>query len=59
MEYGQISINNWINYIKKVNDSGELKNWTIVLSSGIKDSLNEVDVAGYKIKNQEEHYVFW
>lgn len=50
MEYGQISINNWINYIKKVNDSGELKNWTIVLSSGIKDSLNEVDVAGYKIK---------
>lgn len=30
---GQIAIQNWINYIENVNKSGELKTWTVILSS--------------------------
>ena len=47
---GQISIRNWIKYIENVNKSGELKTWTVILSS-LKsiDSNNEVLVDKYKI----------
>lgn len=31
--YGHISVVNWANYIENLNSKGELKNWTVVLSS--------------------------
>ncbi|MCR4661150.1 MAG: Z1 domain-containing protein [Clostridia bacterium] len=36
---GQISINNWSNYIESVNSNGELKKWTVVISSLQKESF--------------------
>lgn len=32
-EYGQINIANWINYIENLVPKGELKSWTVVISS--------------------------
>lgn len=50
LDYGQISIKNWINYIEKVNRLGELTNWTIVLSSSSKVDSSIIDIGGYKVR---------
>ncbi len=51
---GSVSIKNWINYINKLNDLGELIDWTIVLhSNSIKNDSYVDTLGGYKIyKNQ-------
>lgn len=50
--YGHISINNWINYIKNLNTSNELINWTVVLNSlsaKKKDHENSIKISDYSI----------
>lgn len=49
-DYGNISVKNWVNYIKKQNENNELTNWTVVLHSlsNNKDG-NEEKVGGYTI----------
>ena len=47
---GQISIVNWIKYIKNVNKLGELKTWTIVLNSlKEEEETRKVEISKYTI----------
>ena len=51
---GSVSIQNWISYIKKLNEVGELVKWTVVLhsNSNVDESYSDI-IANYKIyKNQ-------
>lgn len=47
---GQISIQNWIKYIKNVSKLGELKTWTIVLNSlKDEDENRKLEISNYTI----------
>lgn len=49
-DYGNISVKNWVNYIKKQNENNELINWTVILHSlSNKKEGNEEKVGGYTI----------
>ncbi len=43
---GFVSIQNWINYISKLNENGELINWTVVLHSNSKPDKEMEDTIG-------------
>lgn len=48
--YGHISIANWVNYIKNLQEENELNNWTVVLNSLKTDSgKNSITLGKYKI----------
>ncbi len=48
--YGFISVKNWIQYIKQLNEKGELTNWTVVLHSvDQKSTSDSVDIDQYTV----------
>lgn len=49
-DYGNISIKNWTNYIKKQNENNELTNWTVILHSlSNKKEGNEEKIGAYTV----------
>lgn len=54
---GSVSIKNWIRYIEKLSESGELTNWTIVLHSNAirKDTYYDEEFRVYKNQNTDRN----
>lgn len=44
---GTVSIRNWINYIDKLNDKGELIDWTVIVHSNSSANADTLDNIGY------------